>query len=202
MPQELSTVGESLPWSYANLAMGHSAVSRGDVRYSQLHYIVRSRLYKGLRTGAMSVGSFADEDRLKLILPQACCYCAGRNSLSIDHLIARSRGGADSGDNMVWSCRSCNSSKCARDMLQWFSARGEFPPLLLLRRYLKLAIEYCSERSILDHRLAECVDFPFAVNAIPHKFPAPTELLLWKYPLDSIVQNWPGTSPAPRVERA
>ncbi|MCX6621012.1 MAG: HNH endonuclease [Acidobacteria bacterium] len=72
-----------------------------------------------------------------MVLPQACCYCGSRECLSVDHLIPTKRGGANSGDNMVWACRSCNSSKCARDALEWLAERNEFPPVLLLRRYLQ-----------------------------------------------------------------
>jgi hypothetical protein len=146
--------------------------------------MIRSRLYKGLRDGGMNIGTIANDERLKLVLPQACCYCGAREYLSVDHLIARNRGGADRGENMVWACRSCNSSKGASDVLEWLSARGEFPPLLLLRRYLKLAVEFCDKQRLMDAPLAEANGLPFALSAIPHKFPAPSELILWKALLD------------------
>jgi len=79
----------------------------------------------------MSVGSFVDDERLKLILPQACCYC-GNNDLSIDHLIPKKRLDADVADNLVWSWRSCNSPKGSNDALEWSERRGKFPSLLLL----------------------------------------------------------------------
>ena len=150
---KMTTVAETLYWSYANLAMAHAAV--------------------------------ADDERLKLVLPQACCYCGAHEHLSVDHLIARKRGGLDTGDNMVWSCRQCNSSKCANDMLVWLASRGEFPPLLLLRRYLKLAVKFCSEQHLLARATTEVDDLPFTISAIPHKFPAPCDLVLWRIPLSS-----------------
>lgn len=52
-------------------------------------------------------------------LPQACCYCGSSIRLSVDHLFPRMRGGADTGDNIVWACRVCNGSKGGRDMLEW-----------------------------------------------------------------------------------
>ena len=131
----------------------------------------------------MNIGVLADDERLKLVLPQACCYCGGGEHLCVDHMIARKRGGFDIGDNLVWSCRHCNSSKGANDMLEWLLARGEFPPLLLLRRYLKLAIIFCSEQHIMATAITEVNDLPFALAAIPHTFPAPSELELWKVPL-------------------
>lgn len=177
--KKIETIGDSLFWSYANLAMAHAAVSAGEPTYQRKHFIIRSRLYSGLQKGTMNIGPFVDDERLKLILPQACCYCGGDKYLAVDHLIPRKRGGADTGDNMVWSCRSCNSSKCATDVLEWLSKRGHFPPLLLLRRYLKLAIDFCIQQNTIDSRVDDTIDLPFSLSAIPHKFPQPSELILW-----------------------
>jgi hypothetical protein len=118
----------------------------------------------------MSIGSLADDERLKMVLPQACCYCGSRDYLSVDHLIPTKRGGANTGDNLVWACRSCNSSKCARDALEWLVEKNQFPPILLLRRYLKLAIEMSRERNLMDIPLAEAPELPFSFSAIPQAF--------------------------------
>jgi hypothetical protein len=131
----------------------------------------------------MSIGALADDERLKLVLPQACCYCGARNDLAADHLMPRKRGGADIGDNLVWSCRSCNSSKCARDVLEWLAARDVFPPLLL-RRYLKLAIEYAETHQLMEATAGSVATGPFVLAAVPHRFPVPSELMLWRVPLN------------------
>lgn len=185
MGKLLTTIADSLYWSYANLAMAHSAVSEGAETYTHVHFAVRSRLYAGLKNGTMQIGSFIDDERLKLILPQRCSYCGNDQHLSIDHLIPRYRGGKDTGDNMVWACRSCNSAKGATDVLVWFHNKEQFPPLLLLRRYLKIAIDYCAETNILDLPIEEAKNLPFALEAIPHEFPKPTELKLWIIPLNN-----------------
>jgi len=139
----------------------------------------RSRLYKGLNNQIMSIGPLADDERLKMVLLQACCYCGSRDYLSADHLIPTKRGGANTGDNLVWACRSCNSSKCARDALEWLVEKNQFPPILLLRRYLKLAIEMSRERNLMDTLLAEAPELPFSLSAIPRAFPQPGQLRLW-----------------------
>ncbi|MSR32075.1 MAG: HNH endonuclease [Gemmataceae bacterium] len=178
-----TTIGELLYWSYANLAMAHAAVTNRATSYGRVHFMIRARLLKGLRDGTMNVGSLVEDERLKMVLPQACSYCGGRDRLSVDHLFASDRGGRDTGDNIVWSCVSCNSSKGVRDLLDWYATRGQFPPLLLLRRYLKLAISYCEGQALLGLPLAEAPDLPFALDAIPKSFPAPAELVLWCVPL-------------------
>ncbi len=178
------TIGESLHWSYANLAMAHAAVSNGATVYARTHYMIRARLFKGLRNGSMGLGTLLDDERLKLVLPLACCYCGVRSNLTLDHLFASKRGGQDSADNVVWSCGRCNSSKGARDMLAWLAARGEFPPLLLLRRYLKLAIRHCEDHDVLNVPPDKAIGLSFAPDAIPHSFPAPGGLMLWQVPLE------------------
>ena len=176
---EITTVGELLHWSYANLAMAHSAITARAEKYGRTQFMIRSRLYKGLNQQTMSIGPLADDERLKMVLPQACCYCGSRDFLSVDHLIPTKRGGANTGDNLVWACRSCNSSKCARDALEWLMERNQFPPILLLRRYLKLAIEMTRERNLMDAPLAAAPELPFSLSAIPQAFPQPSQLRLW-----------------------
>ena len=181
---EITTVGELLHWSYANLAMAHSAITSKADKYGTRHYMVRSRLYKGLNNQTMSIGPLADDERLKMILPQACCYCGGREYLSVDHLIPMKRGGANTGDNLVWACRGCNSSKCAHDVLDWLAAKNQFPPILLLRRYLKLAVEMSRERNVMNALLAAAPETPFSWAAIPKSYPAPGQLKLWIVPTE------------------
>jgi len=176
---EIQTVGELLHWSYANLAMAHSAITAKAEKYGRTQFMIRSRLYAGLNKQTMSVGPLADDERLKMVLPQACCYCGSRDYLSVDHLIPTKRGGANTGDNLVWACRSCNSSKGARDALEWLKDKNQFPPILLLRRYLKLAIEMSRERNLMDTTLAEAPELPFSLSAIPQTFPPPGQLCLW-----------------------
>ena len=43
-----------------------------------------------------------------------CCYCTKRKADSIDHVFPRSRGGANSWDNLVASCVKCNTEKSDR----------------------------------------------------------------------------------------
>jgi hypothetical protein len=194
MARSRSTVGELLYWCYANLAMAHAALDGGATAYGRQHYMVRARLLKGLTDGTMDVGSLVEDDRLKIALPRACCYCGAEGRLSIDHLIPASRGGPESADNIVWACGPCNSSKGAGDVLRWYAGRGEFPPLLLLRRYLKLVIGYCTARNLLGTSLAELPDLPFDLACVPESFPAPDVLILWRVPLGS-VPGWQEAAP-------
>ncbi|QDV87397.1 HNH endonuclease [Planctomycetes bacterium TBK1r] len=184
---EIITVSDHIAWSYANLARADAALQGGCRSYQRTHHIIRSRLFNGLKNGTMAIRSLYDDERLKMTMPQACCYCGATDNLSIDHLIPRVRGGADDADNLVWTCRKCNSSKQGRDMLEWMAKKNGFPAILLLRRYLKLVARYCDENGFLTTPLAEALqlDLPFDLSLIPHSFPPLSEITLWIYPESS-----------------
>jgi len=177
------TIGESLYWSYANLAMMEGVLTDGAGRLGRRHYAIRSRLYSGLCNDTMSVRGFFDDEKMKLRLPKACWYCGSPENLSADHIVPQAQRGKDGGENLVYACRSCNSSKGSKDMLIWMASKGRFPPLYLLRRYLKMAIEYCREHNLMDVPLAEVArlghELPFALDHIPHRYPPARLLCKW-----------------------
>lgn len=49
-----------------------------------------------------------------------CVYCGSSESLSLDHIKAVSKGGINCHRNLATSCISCNSSKKAKNNVQWF----------------------------------------------------------------------------------
>jgi len=156
--------------------MAHSAVLRNEQRYTTKSYIIRARLFKGLKTGTMNVRSLYEEERVKLTSDKVCVYCGRSDNLTLDHLFPKSLGGLDTGDNLVYACKTCNSSKGDNDMLAWLYGRHTFPPLLLLRRYLKLAIRFCERNDLLDCSLQEIPVLPFRLDLLPTSFPEPQEL--------------------------
>lgn len=175
------TVREHIAWSYANLARAHAALEDGVTRYKKLHHIIRNKIYYGLLSGKMTMRTLYDDERLKMTAPQACYYCGAKDSLAVDHLIPRIRGGPDEADNLIWACRSCNSSKQGRDMLVWATSRGFFPSILLLRRYIKIVARYCDQNGHMDTPLdkATYADMPFDIRLLPTKLPPLSELRLW-----------------------
>lgn len=181
--ESIRTIGERLYWAYANLGMAHSAVTKGASTYGAINYIIRNKLYTGLTNGTMNLGSLRDDERLKLVLERACCYCGMRDQLTLDHVIPLSLGGPDCADNLVWACRRCNSAKGATDLMDWYCRKAVFPPLLMIRRYLKLAIGFCKDSGLMDVPVDAQLELPFALDSIPMDYPAPGELVLWVVPL-------------------
>ena len=179
---QITTVKEALYWTYANIGMEQAAHLDGSETHGVKHYSIRSRLYYGLLRGKLNLGNLAIDEKLKLKLPQCCSYCGSMDHVEVDHLISRHKGGEDDGDNFVWVCRSCNSSKGALDLLTWYKRKNEFPPLYVLRRYIKLAIEYCEEEGLLDKRLDEVGEIRFAIQELPLDFPKPRDVVLFVIP--------------------
>lgn len=177
---DAETVGGRLIRSYGNLAMAHYAVSRSVSTYSRTAYMVRSRLIRGLSEGTMSIGSILDDERAKFENGLACAYCGSYSSPTVDHMMPRVRGGEDFAENLLPSCRSCNSSKGGADLLEWYERRGEFPPLLVLRRYLKVAWTTASRVGAHDWSMEDprCEELPFDIERVPVHFPPPSALRL------------------------
>jgi hypothetical protein len=183
VPRPIPTIGDHLHVSYANLAMAHAAVTKGVSAYGALHYSIRAKLLRRLRAGEPAIRPLVDDEKLKLVLPQACAYCGARDHLAADHMVPRNRGGPDVGENLVWSCRSCNSKKGVLDMLAWYERRGEFPPLLLLRRWLKLALDLANAAGVMSAPLDAMHGLAIEVERAPQQYPAPATLRMWVVPL-------------------
>jgi len=156
------TLGEELAWQYANLARASAALKDGAGKFSTVHHQIRMRLYNGLCSGTMQLGSFFADEKYKIGM-NACCYCGSVDELSVDHLIPRKKLGTDFSENLIAACRSCNSSKRERDMLSWLRTREIFPSLILLRRYLKLVYRFCQSHELLTTPWEEALmlDLPF-----------------------------------------
>ena len=171
---QIETVRQHIAWSYANLARAHAALDSGVHSYGRIHHMIRSRLFKGLSSGTMDMRTLYDDEKVKLNYPQSCCYCGITESLGVDHLIPKIKGGRDSCDNLVWACKSYNSSKRDGDLLDWCGKKGTFPSVLLLRRYTKLVARYCHEHALLDCQLADAlkITLVFKIQLLPYSFPA------------------------------
>lgn len=52
-----------------------------------------------------------------------CAYCSSKHKLTVDHIVAISRGGYGYAFNLVPACESCNKSKGAKDIVEWYTAQ-------------------------------------------------------------------------------
>ncbi len=178
--QKFETVRELIYFSYANLAMPHSAVEKKQERYSKLNFMIRAKLFKGLKDGTMNMRSIFEDEKIKLKSGALCNYCGATHELALDHIFPQKYGGKDVADNLIFACKTCNSSKGKKDLMEWMSKRSQFLPLMVIRRYLKLIFNYCNKYGLLDKKIEELkeMDLPFKIDLLPIDFPNPNELIL------------------------
>ena len=178
--QKTETVKELIYYSYANLAMAHTAVDKKQEKYSTFNFMIRARLFKGLKEGTMNMRTIFDDEKIKLQTGQICNYCGANENLTLDHIFPQKYGGQDNAENLIFACKFCNSSKGKKDLMEWMNIRGDFLPLMIIRRYLKLTFYYCSEKGLLDKKIGDLKDMelPFKIDFIPTDFPNPAKLIL------------------------
>ena len=184
MAKEIKNINELIAWSYANLARAHAALEEGCAEYNIHHHMIRSKLYKGLVTGSMSMGTLFDDEKIKIHNGDYCSYCGSKEKIAVDHLIPRMKGGEDAGDNLIPACRICNSSKGGKDLMEWCEKKENFPPLLIFRRYLKIIYRYCKNNDLLDTTFdeAEKLELPFNFKLIPRSLPSLKDICLLTSP--------------------
>ena len=178
--QKIEIVRELIYYSYANLAMAHAAVDKKQEKYVMYNFMIRAKLFKGLKDGTMNMRTIFDDERVKLQTGQICNYCGSTEKLALDHIFPQKYGGQDNAENLIFACKTCNSSKGKKDLMEWMAYRGEFLPLMIIRRYLKLTFKYCNENGLLDKKIEELkgLELPFRIELLPINFPKPNELKL------------------------
>jgi len=178
--KKYETVRELIFYSYANLAMAHSAIEKKQEKYAMLNYMIRAKLFKGLKNGSMNMKSIFDDEKINLNTGSICNYCGSHDNLSLDHIFPKKHGGLDMAENLIFACRSCNISKGKKDLMEWMNSRRQFLPLMIIRRYLKLTFNYCRLNELLDKKVEEIEELalPFKIQLLPTKFPKPNQLVL------------------------
>ena len=73
------------------------------------------------------------KDSIKACWDHRCAFCNGTpiddDSLTLDHVKPKSRGGQDLTRNLVPACRSCNSDKGSTEWRQWYRKQEFYCPV-------------------------------------------------------------------------
>ena len=178
--QKIETVRELIYYSYANLAMAHTAIDKKQEKYGTFNFMIRAKLFKGLKDGTMNMRTIFDDERVKLQTGQICNYCGSTEKLALDHIFPQKYGGQDNAENLIFACKTCNSSKGKKDLMEWMAYREQFLPLMIIRRYLKLTFNYCNNNDLIDKKIDDLkrMELPFRIDLLPTIFPKPNELTL------------------------
>ena len=178
--QKIEIVRELIYWSYANLAMAHMAIEKKHEKYGMINYMIRAKLFKGLKDGTMNMRTIFDDEKIKIQTGKICNYCGSSDKLALDHIFPQKLGVKDDAENLILACKSCNSSKGKKDLIEWMNFRGEFLPLMIIRRHLKLTFNYFLENQLIDKNIEELKDLelPFKIELLLTSFPEPYKLIL------------------------
>jgi hypothetical protein len=124
--QKIETVRNLIYYSYANLAMARTAVEKKQEKYGVFNFMIRAKLFKGLKDGTMNMRSIFDDEKNKLQTGQICNYCGSSDKLALDHIFPQKLGGKDNAENLIYACKSYNSSKGKKDLMEWMASKNSF----------------------------------------------------------------------------
>lgn len=105
------------------LSMNESAKIYTNNRYAiDANYRLSERIRKQHRRAA---GTLTPAEWLGIValFNCECAYCGSHSRLTMDHVVPVSRGGKTTLDNIIPACSSCNSSKQARDIIEWYTSQ-------------------------------------------------------------------------------
>lgn len=105
-----------------DLKQAHAEIRRAEKLNNKKPSVSRTEAKSKVRSEKMTPKNLSD----RLNLFDGCCaYCGehlGKNK-QIDHVVPISKLGADTLDNIVFACQSCNTSKGNRNFLDWYRSR-------------------------------------------------------------------------------
>ncbi len=173
---ELKTFGDFLHYAYANMQMLIMAISTGREKFDRTCFMVRSKAFKSYRTKQWHIQDLHINNVWKMMNGEYCWYCLSKfqkQELTIEHIFPRSKGGSNDIDNIVLVCKSCNSSKQALDVLEWFiDTKKEWPKPYVFAYYLKLVYLYAVRNNLLDLTSEEIdqLALPFKYQYLPLRY--------------------------------
>jgi len=86
---------------------------------------------------------------IKLEFALCCAYCGAKSKkLTLDHVLAESKGGIKSRNNLVPACARCNKSKGSKHLTDWYIASLPF--------YCEKRLQKILHRSDVNWMLPRC----------------------------------------------
>jgi len=93
--------------------------------------------------------------------PNECVFCGANADLTLEHLLPQKYPGPNTEKNLVWICKSHNSSKGARRLNEYFAiqtgveaTKYDFPRIAE-DKYLKFTYETLKENNLLETATSE-----------------------------------------------
>lgn len=172
MNPKYATFGDNLFWTWANWQTLWIFGKMGERPFNVRYYSMRQKNFKKFRLGEQKISSLYEFNKEKMKSGDICFYCNSnirKEELTADHVFPRAKGGTDNMDNIILVCKSCNSSKGKKDLIEWYLLnRKEFPPAFILGHYYKQIYHYAVENELMEKPFAdvEMMNLPFNSRSI------------------------------------
>ncbi len=147
-PAIVKSVCDLIYWQYAKIIAQSAGIGKKDYGF------VMNR-FKQLRQGEIfwnEIREYVKERGSSSV----CIFCGAKANLTLEHLLPQKYNGPNIEKNLVWICKSCNSSKGARRLYEHFAIRSGVEaakydvPRIAEGKYLKLAFETLKENNMLE----------------------------------------------------
>lgn len=141
-PSAVKTIRDLIFWEYAKLISGSAGFGR-----KQYPFIMRK--FKELQSEVIKWSDILRED-INMDMTR-CAYCDNAEDLTNDHIVPKRECHFAEIHNIVKSCKSCNSSKGDKDLIEWWGLERRYElPRIVHGKYLKM-LYICHEcRGTLD----------------------------------------------------
>lgn len=111
-------------WRRKNREKVAAIVKKSNKKIGREYFRVAAQRRKAAVLALPGTGvTVADWREIKEIFGGRCAYCLGE-ATSMDHVVPVASGGAHDPSNIVPACKSCNSSKGKKSLLQFVMAGG------------------------------------------------------------------------------
>lgn len=142
-PAVVRTIRDEIFWQYAKL------ISK-SAGYGNTQRAFQMNRFLDLRDGKIVWSTTVREWLRELEKSNECIYCGSTKGLSTEHILPRNCGGPDIPDNVIRSCKSCNSSKQDKRLYEWIREKNKDKvPRIAEGKYLKLLYRLHEERGTL-----------------------------------------------------
>ena len=152
-PSVVKSVEDLIYWQYAKIIAESAGFGKKDFGF------VTNR-FKQLKQGSIAWNEIREYVKEKQQNDE-CIYCGAKTNLTLDHLLPRHFNGPDNERNVVWVCKSCNSSKGAKRLYEYYVVNGGLNaakygvPRIAEGKYLKFAHEVFGANGMLEMKIDE-----------------------------------------------
>jgi hypothetical protein len=135
-------------WQYAKIIADSAGIGKKDYGFVMAKF-------KQLSQGEIfwnQIREYVKEKENK----DECIFCGAKTDLTLEHLLPQIFNGPDDEKNVIWLCKSCNSSKGSRRLYEYFAIKAGVEaakygvPRIAEGKYLKLAFENLKEKGYLE----------------------------------------------------